>query len=160
MPFKDPEKKRQWRKSYAEKQRESSKRWRDKNSKPRQMVIHIKDCNRAREYARDSHQKLRKQAIATLGGKCLWCGYDKDYRALQVDHIEPILKQYRGDSSSHFREVVSMNEPFSKYQLLCANCHSIKSYDERHKYHQGNKKIDIAELSVSVECKQLILFKK
>jgi 5-methylcytosine-specific restriction endonuclease McrA len=70
------------------------------------------------------HQRHRRKVVEILGGACAECGND-DIRVLQIDHIGPktidrkmeLRRIARGASSEHV-------------QLLCANCHAIKSYYE------------------------------
>jgi len=53
------------------------------------------------------------------------CGFD-DFRALQIDHINGGGSSERKTlkKDSLYREVLKDNT--NKYQLLCANCNSIK----------------------------------
>jgi hypothetical protein len=39
--------------------------------------------------------KVRRAAIAVMGGRCQRCGFD-DCRALQFDHIKPVLRGLNG----------------------------------------------------------------
>lgn len=70
-----------------------------------------------------------------LGDKCTKCGF-KDWRALQIDHIDGGgTQQTKGWSQSRLFEDVRSNP--QKYQLLCANCNSIKRIENNelsHKY--------------------------
>ncbi len=78
------------------------------------------------------HWVGRMEMIERLGGCCATCGYKQDLRALQIDHIDPNTKIFKlslgrysakGFSERHLREL-------EKCQLLCANCHAIKSHME------------------------------
>lgn len=71
--------------------------------------------------------KLRAEALAHMGGRCIRCGAD-DPRVLQIDHIwggGRIEKRKIGDSAIHRKILAGDTEP---YQLLCANCHCIKTW--------------------------------
>ena len=62
------------------------------------------------------------------------CGFD-NIRALQLDHIIAIKRpdhSTRGidTGSGLWRKVASGKMPKEEVQLLCANCHSIKTYEE------------------------------
>lgn len=74
---------------------------------------------------------VRLKIINLLGGKCVGCGYKKDVRALQIDHINSdgkIDRIYTGGSYYHN----IMNKLKSgRYQILCANCNAIKRIEER-----------------------------
>jgi len=85
------------------------------------------------DYARRKHTKayhiLRATVIATLGGECLNCGID-DARVLEIDHINGDGKADRkkhGRADTMFRNIIE-NGHRDKYQLLCANCHRLKTH--------------------------------
>jgi hypothetical protein len=71
------------------------------------------------------HEKLREQAFAVLGGKCVVCGFS-DPRALQIDHVngngchESSQIGYYGI----LRKIIAGNT--KDYQLMCANHNWIK----------------------------------
>lgn len=70
------------------------------------------------------------QVIQTLGGKCSICGF-ADIRALQIDHLIPIRQgghSRRNSTYNGFRAMLTEIEAGSTdYQVLCANCHCIKT---------------------------------
>ncbi|HZU04228.1 MAG TPA: HNH endonuclease signature motif containing protein [Ktedonobacteraceae bacterium] len=104
MPYKNKAKKLEWMAAHPEKTR----RWK-------------------REWVR----KLRQSAIEALGGACVLCGYT-DIRALEIDHITPIRNsKNRIDNPSLFMSIVRGNT--ENLQVLCANCHAIKTYEENAK---------------------------
>lgn len=86
-----------------------------------------------REKMREYHARLRKEAIRLLGGECANCG-NSDYRVLQIDHIE-IIKRKKKESTTHFlSRIVRGLEDLTNLQLLCANCHMLKTYEDRIKF--------------------------
>jgi hypothetical protein len=69
----------------------------------------------------------RKELIQLLGGKCGHCGYDKDNRALCIDHVNGGGKADLKYGPRKYRRLIEFIEAGSKeYQLLCANCNQIK----------------------------------
>ena len=70
--------------------------------------------------------------IQFLGGKCCKCGYDTDIRALQLDHINgdgyKYRKLYGKEVRYHAKNLDACKEIL---QVLCANCHAIKSIENR-----------------------------
>jgi hypothetical protein len=71
--------------------------------------------------------KLRAEALASLGGACVRCGID-DLRVLHIDHIHGggrVEKRKIGDSAIHRKILAGDTAP---YQILCANCHNIKTW--------------------------------
>lgn len=73
-------------------------------------------------------RSLRQKAIQTLGGVCVRCGY-ADARALEIDHIEPLRNSKRQLSQAQML-VDILRGNIDNLQLLCANCHAIKTYEE------------------------------
>jgi 5-methylcytosine-specific restriction endonuclease McrA len=73
--------------------------------------------------------RLRAKAIARMGGRCVHCGFD-DTRALVFDHVKPMRRGLNGKHKSAqtgdktHRVVLKGSKA---YQLLCANCHAIKT---------------------------------
>lgn len=73
--------------------------------------------------------RLKAEAIGRLGGKCVSCGIE-DERVLEFDHVNPSEKKYaisdlwRGSERHLWIEV-------AKCQLLCANCHRIKTVESK-----------------------------
>lgn len=72
-----------------------------------------------------------------LGGKCSRCSFS-DWRALHVDHVNNDGHLERSDNSSNGVSALlakvreSLKSGTNRYQLLCANCNCIKSYEFDH----------------------------
>lgn len=80
------------------------------------------------EYCR----RLRIRVIEKLGGHCVQCGF-ADPRALQIDHVH---NDGCADPRRIKRQVVAfrmavLRDTDGRYQLLCANCNTIKAYEFR-----------------------------
>lgn len=104
MPYKDPEARRLWQRNW----------------------------NRKRNI------EWRKEAIEALGGKCVKCDYSESIYALQIDHIDPQLLNNRTRKNKHGKTNYTHGGMLARaiargyittdgLQLLCANCHSIKT---------------------------------
>jgi len=90
--------------------------------------------------ARKNYMDRKRDADAkkiiydVLGGpKCIHCGYDKDIRALQLDHINGGGSKDRKSNRSTSKIVRRYKADLSQlkliYQVLCANCNVIKKYE-------------------------------
>lgn len=86
--------------------------------------------SRIRDLARDTDK--RERLVQHLGGKCIKCGYDKNIKALELDH-----KKNDGDKdrkkygSKIYRYYIKhLDEASEKLQILCSNCNKIKAVDE------------------------------
>jgi hypothetical protein len=79
--------------------------------------------------------KLRDAVFKKYGDKCVMCGFS-DRRALQFDHVKGDGNEERRNIphngagyGKYWKGVLAAEE--GKYQLLCANCHCIKTHVER-----------------------------
>jgi hypothetical protein len=97
------------------------KQWRDKNA------------DHAREYQRNwrrqRFEEMRERALTLLGGACVECGND-DHRVLEFDHING-----GGTAERKVRDRIAAMTDIATgkrtdIQLLCANCHRIKTYHQ------------------------------
>lgn len=69
----------------------------------------------------------RKAIITDLGSKCCKCG-NSDERVLHIDHIDGGGSAER-KGKSQLSQYRLMWQDMEKYQLLCANCHMIKTHE-------------------------------
>jgi len=84
-----------------------------------------------KKYQREKIRTIRSEVIEKLGGKCISCGYN-DNRALQVDHVNGGGGKERKIYSWKYWKMLKNLTDMQEYQLLCANCHAIKSYHEKY----------------------------
>ena len=124
MPYKDPEKRKEYHRKKSKK--------------------HCAKCvaedpdyrkDKANKY-RDKRIELKDQVYVKLGNKCSnpacqWLNPDgsrgcKDRRCLQIDHVfgGGTKENKRNRGNSYLRKVLEDIE--GRYQLLCANCNWIK----------------------------------
>jgi 5-methylcytosine-specific restriction endonuclease McrA len=85
-----------------------------------------------------------------MGGKCSHCGIN-DIRVLQIDHIVPLRRRTNGLDRKDADTTLSMRiirGNRDNVQVLCANCHLIKTLEDRKRYVEARK----------VELKPLPLF--
>jgi len=92
---------------------------------------------RARAIERKRRLKviLRKSMLEYLSDKsCIMCGMS-DVRVLEFDHIDPATKSF-GIAQGITRTLrwENMLEEISKCQILCANCHKIKTAEQQSWY--------------------------
>ncbi len=85
---------------------------------------------------RKDKDKWKQAAFVALGGKCNRCG-EPDCRVLQVDHVNgdgaiergKYNNSYTHDLSNSLRYREWFFSHLDRYQLLCANCHVLKSLE-------------------------------
>lgn len=98
-----------------------------------------KASGRLQQKRLERHKQIKKEAFQLLGSKCKYCG-NEDMRCLQIDHIEPV---YNGHSTLHglflCRQILRTGD-ITNLQLLCANCHAIKSHEEAWLYGKKGRK--------------------
>lgn len=98
-----------------------------------------------RKSAREYNQRRRVETIEFYGGKCVRCGF-ADVRALHIDHIHGGGKQERDAGRHGLFELwkITRSDPVmarETFQLLCANCNSIKRHEEyEFKYNARQRK--------------------
>ncbi len=110
----------------------------DIGSSPITLTMPNKDLEKRRTYQRiwqrNKDAENRKNSLTILGGKCVLCG-NSDYRVLQIDHIKPIRRSktnpFAREGGTRIRQMIA-NGTRSKdnLQILCANCHQIKTFSE------------------------------
>jgi len=80
-----------------------------------------------RDYLIDAVQKRRKKvremAIKYKGAKCINCGYDRCYEALEFHHVNSSGKDFGLSDKGYTRSWAKIKEELDKCVLLCANCH-------------------------------------
>lgn len=83
-----------------------------------------KKSNTNTTYSQYKRADIRKKEFILLkGGKCVKCGYCKNYSALHFHHVGaktfPLDSRNIGNRSLH-----SLLQELEKCELLCANCHA------------------------------------
>lgn len=85
------------------------------------------------EYNRDKGMRLN--VLMFLGAKCVHCGYEKDVRALELDHIysDGYLERKKKTMKSKIYRYYSKNlsEVKDRLQVLCSNCNKIKQIENK-----------------------------
>jgi hypothetical protein len=136
MPYKDREK----RLSYL-------KQYRKDNLLPSRTIYMREYRRRNKEHINDWYSRrraeLKKLLFARLGNVCKHCGF-KDVRALQIDHIHGGGKKDigKGYGYKRFIKLLALINLEELYQLLCANCNWIKSYES------GERRIRIMKFQI------------
>ena len=66
---------------------------------------------------------------------CKDCGYNLDYRALEFDHIHnngrPYTRKQRTIASYMYHSLERIFEEISKCEVVCCNCHAIRTHKRR-----------------------------
>lgn len=88
-----------------------------------------------RKYFRDRYKDRRKVLLGLLGDKCVKCGSTVD---LQFDHIDPTTKTMDIGRRMTY-SIYTVGKEVQLCQLLCKQCHEIKSViDGGHKLMRGS----------------------
>ena len=76
------------------------------------------------EYQKKRHISRKYELINLMGGKCIICGYDKNYASLEFHHLNPKEKEFPLDARHLSNSsITSLLTEAKKCILLCANCH-------------------------------------
>jgi hypothetical protein len=82
-------------------------------------------CKRCRsEAVSRRRRKLKAALVAEAGGRCRICGYDKNPRALEFHHLDPLTKRMPLSAAGIAYALETLREEAKKCVLLCANCHA------------------------------------
>jgi hypothetical protein len=63
---------------------------------------------------------------------CARCGYNEHPEALDFDHNDPSLKMFNISSRAVHASEERLLEEIRKCSVLCANCHRVRTKQERH----------------------------
>lgn len=125
------EKKRAYARTWYHKNKEHVKAYRAAHPEFR---LQNKKYMRERYAINETHrQKNRLFFLEKLGGKCRHCGI-ADPRVLQFDHIDPLTKVCNLGNLFAAKDQSKVWEEVQKCQLLCANCHTIKTLENGDKH--------------------------
>ena len=86
------------------------------------LSSYCKKCYYRYQLSKDTENK--KKAIALLGGKCVECGYNKHWAAMQFHHTGKEPKKFGWNQLRHQSWSTIIKE-LKKCVLVCANCHII-----------------------------------
>jgi len=137
---KNKEKKAEYDKKYKEKNKEKISKYRELNKeKTSEYNKKYRELNREKrreyereyrvenkEHMREQRKEKRAHCIEYLGGKCVKCGTTHN---LQFDHIKRDTKKYTIAGRVR-RNFTILKEELDKCQLLCVDCHKIKTKSE------------------------------
>lgn len=74
------------------------------------------------KYIHDWRKNNKKRAIEYKGGKCIKCGYDKCYAAMDFHHINKNDKDFDISKNCNL-SFEKIKEELDKCVILCSNCH-------------------------------------
>jgi 5-methylcytosine-specific restriction endonuclease McrA len=90
---------------------------------------------RRKEYCLETSSTRRKKNLDLVQAEkmkrgCLCCGYKEDPCALDFDHLDP-NKKHAGVGRMMTHSFDKILDEMDKCQLLCANCHRIKTHNPK-----------------------------
>ena len=77
-------------------------------------------------YTKQKRERTKAVLIDALGGCCIECN---GVKSLQFDHIFPETKLFEISQRLHY-SIVSILDELQKCQLLCEDCHRVKTFDD------------------------------
>jgi hypothetical protein len=108
------------------------------------------------------NQLIRIALIILLGEKCVKCGFNSDIRALQVDHIKgggtKEVRDFGGNITKMWKFYLENPELAIKtLQTLCANCNTIKRYENNENVKTSPTDEKIMEIRNIIKCEVNII---
>lgn len=82
-----------------------------------------------KSYIAARYLMLKLKAIEYKGGKCVDCGYNKSYAALEFHHRNPDEKNMDWGRLRK-RSWATIKKELDKCDMICANCHRERHHDE------------------------------
>lgn len=79
------------------------------------------------------HRKLRRDLLNQLKDKpCADCGVRYHPWVMDFDHRDPAAKSFVLSTASAHRRVAAIVEEAAKCDVVCANCHRMRTYRQRY----------------------------
>lgn len=97
-------------------------RWKNPESSERRKQNNLKRRSEQLNFIRN--YKLEKG--------CSICGFKGHFAALQFDHLDLKEKSFNV-SRGHLNSMNKIMEEISKCRVLCANCHSVHTFNQKEK---------------------------
>ena len=71
---------------------------------------------------------------------CAFCGYKENPVALHYDHIDPKEKSFTVSKGYKSKGMEALKNEIRKCQVLCANCHAVKTFKNGDNRNEQNSK--------------------
>jgi len=126
---------KEYHKKYYQEHKENWKEC-NKNRKEYMREYRIENKEKIRQKDRECHQRLKIEVLTHYGQgrlRCVRCGFDDDFHALSLDHIDGGGEEDRrkfGAGVSFFYYLRRNNYP-TGFQTLCMNCQFIKAWENK-----------------------------
>jgi len=95
----------------------------------RAAAYQVRDRAAINQRARERRRRVRQRVIAKYGGCCQCCG-EAEYAFLVIDHVldDGHTDRKRFANSQGFYSYLNKRRRMARYQILCCNCNSAKSF--------------------------------
>ena len=131
MPTTSAERSRTWREGNSDSVKEYRKQYRTDNREAinrKRRDYYTANKTQIRAVGTQLINHLKEELYNIFGKRCIKCGFD-DVRALQLDHVNGGGAEERRTKTAVQVWRNAINHP-QYYQMLCANCNSIKRYTD------------------------------
>lgn len=95
----------------------------------KQKQSYLKNKDKIRTATNNKRKRDKDHLIALLGGKCIVCGITNPI-LLEFHHIDPTHKDFDISKglSGNWESSELLEKEAKKCELLCANCHRLKTH--------------------------------
>lgn len=111
-------------KNNKEKRKQTVRKWVNKNTD--RMREHW------RKYNKNNSDKLYALMISLKQNPCMDCGNSFPHYVMDFDHRDPATKHHCVSRVNKFRTEKKLLEEIAKCDLVCSNCHRIRTYTRNH----------------------------
>lgn len=81
--------------------------------------------------ASQTHARLREIIVQEKAKPCADCGSIYPHYVMDFDHLEPSKKLSKVSAMVYFKSEALLREEISKCEVVCANCHRIRTFQRR-----------------------------
>jgi hypothetical protein len=91
---------------------------------------HAKNPDVQRSRSKERYEKQRAAVSAVKARPCADCGVQYPSHVMDFDHREPAKKKFQ-ISHNYMRPMKSIMAEIAKCDVVCANCHRIRTHERR-----------------------------
>lgn len=89
------------------------------------------DPEQRRQWFRERRHEMRTMIDEAKNKACVVCGIQFHFAAMQFDHVRGVKKFDMAYALSAAKSLEALVDEIAKCDVICANCHAVKSHNQR-----------------------------